>query len=565
MDKTGLLKAIFDSATDYAIITLNNSGHVTTWNTGAELITGYSQAEIIGKDSSIIFTPEDRAQGVPQQEFETARRTGRAADYRWHMRKDGTLFWADGVMTLIHDRTGAQIGALKILRDATERKRVEAEILQLTNFDKLTGLGNRSAFDARLTETVAASLRSDQLLILQLVDLDHFKQVNDSLGHHAGDILLQEAAQRMRSVTRKSDFVARIGGDEFAIIQPNAHSPQAGGSLADKLLDVLSQPYYIAGHEVFSGASIGIAVCPQDAKEPGQLLKKADLALYKVKNAGRSGFSYFTVHLDAEAHKRNRELTELRRAVEQGSFRLEYQPKVSSKSRRAIALEALLRCSNPMLARYPIEQVITLATDAGLMPKISEMVLSEACTQAKKWQDAGFPHMRICVNLCSRDLMNPGIPQTINAILDRANLWAGDLELEITERQLFDTEGQGNQILQDLRSCGVSIALDDFGTGYSSLSYLRYLPVNTLKLDQTFLRMIPQDPQSCAIARAIISLAHTLNIEVVAEGVESSEQADFFQRENCDAMQGFFFTRPLPPEDMTTWLLNQSQTSPAVN
>ncbi|MDB5762330.1 MAG: hypothetical protein JWQ21_1325 [Herminiimonas sp.] len=559
MNESALLKAIFDSATDYAIITLDNAGNVTAWNAGAALITGLHQAEVIGKSSSIIFTPEDCVQKVPEQELETAQRTGHVADCRWHMRKDGSRFWADGVMTPILDVTGARIGFLKIMRDITDRKHAEMEIFRLANADVLTGLANRACFDTRLTEMAAATLRSNELLILQLVDLDYFKQVNDSLGHHAGDMLLKQVAQRIRSVTRDTDLVARIGGDEFAVLQPNAHSPDAGGSLAEKLLETLSGPFRIDEHDVFGSASIGIAVYPQDAREPDELMKKADLALYRAKNEGRNGFSYFTMHLDAEAHKRNRDLAELRRSVEENSFRLEYQPKVDTGSRLAIAMEALLRCTNPALSGYPIEDVIALATEAGLMPRIGFWVLCEACAQSRKWHDAGMPDLKICVNLGSRELMDPGILENIDAILDRSGLHAGDLIIEITEHQLFDNSEQGIAILNSLHSRGISITLDDFGTGYSSLSYLCYLPVDMLKLDQTFLKKIPHDPLSCAIAKAVIGLAHAIHLEVTAEGVESAEQVEFFQRENCEALQGFFFSKPLPAEQMTAWLANQNR------
>jgi diguanylate cyclase (GGDEF)-like protein/PAS domain S-box-containing protein len=424
MDETGILKAIFDSAADYAIITMDRFGNITTWNAGAENIMGFTAEEMIGKNGSVIFTSEDRARRAPQQEFETARLTGRAADYRWHICKDDSRFWGDGVMTLIRDATGAQIGFLKILRDITEKRRDEMEVFRLANFDALTGLANRSSFDIRFPHMLGAALRADHLLILHLIDLDYFKQVNDSFGHHTGDALLQQVAQRMRNVMRDTDFIARLGGDEFVVLQSNVHSPQDGASMANKLLGALSQPFQIDGHEVQCGASIGITVYPQDAQQPDQLFKKADLALYRVKSEGRGGFSYFTAHLDAEAHNRTRELTELRRAVEEHSFRLVYQPKVNSKSGQVFALEALLRCSNPVLSVLPIDHVIALATETGLMPKISAWILAEACVQTKKWQDAGLSPMRICVNICSRDVTNPGLLPQIDAILAQSRLRA---------------------------------------------------------------------------------------------------------------------------------------------
>jgi diguanylate cyclase (GGDEF)-like protein/PAS domain S-box-containing protein len=564
MEDSRLLKAILASSTDYGIIVADTNGIITSWNAGAEQITGFSRDETAGKSLDFLFPEEDRAHHAPQKEREVAQYAGRYADQRWLLRKDGSRFWADNVITPIRDADGAVPGFLKILRDHTEKMRADEEILTSARYDALTGLANRSSFKARLSEMVASSQRSGQLLILQMIDLDHFKEVNDTLGHHTGDVLLQQAAQRMRSVTRDTDFIARIGGDEFVVLQPNAHSADVGGSLANKLLDLLSKPYHIDAHEVRSGASIGVAVFPQDAGEPDQLLKKADLALYRVKKSGRGGFACFTEHLDEEAHRRNRDLSEVRRAVEDHSFWLAYQPKVDGLNGAPIALEALLRCANPVLSAYPIEHVISLAREAGLMPKIGAWVLSEACTQARTWQNAGLPHIRVCVNVCTRELMDPEIGRHIGMTLDRAGLQPNHLEIEVTERQLFDCKEKGIANLKALRARGTLIAIDDFGTGYSSLSYLRWLPVDSLKLDRTFLPSIPQDPKTSAIAKVVINLAHSLNLEVIAEGVESAEQVDFFRHEHCEQLQGYFFSKPLDAVAMTSWLMKQSGAHPAI-
>lgn|GEM_PF-1531906 len=556
MTKIGLLKAILTSATDYAIITMNNEGIITSWNTGAQRILEYQEEEIIGESGGVLFTAEDQAKGIPQEELETARLTGRAYDNRWHVRKDGSKFWGDGTVTPIYHDNGAQIGFLKIMYDCTERKQIESEMIRLANFDALTGLANRSYFQNRLSEMVSATLRSSQHVVLLLIDLDNFKQINDSMGHHVGDLLLQQTAQRMRRAIRDTDFLARLGGDEFVVIQPNALSPQSAGSLINKLLDTLSRPFHIDGHEVRTSASIGVAVCPQDAKEPNRLLNKADLALYRVKNEGRGGFSYFTEQMDAEAHKRHLNLSELRRAVKNHAFWLEYQPEIDVGSKRIVSIEALLRCSNPTLRAYPITEVIKLGEETGLMPEIGLWVLSEACAQSRRWQNAGLP-VKISVNLSPRELIDLKIATVILAILDRSGLTPRNLEVEITEQHMFQANGQGIKVLEELRNRGIIVVLDDFGTGYASLSSLRRLPVNRLKLDRASLKEIPHDPHSCAIAKAVIAMAHTLNIEVVAEGIESAEQADFFRREGCNALQGNFLSRPLATDDMTLLLQQQ--------
>jgi len=553
MKSADLLQAIFASATDYAIITMDAGGDIQTWNAGAEKITGFRFSEVIGQPLAIIFTPEDCATGAPDLEFSNAVNEGRASDYRWHMRKDGSRFWADGVMTPIHNADGEHIGYLKILRDITEKKRAELQLLEMVSIDALTKLPNRSAFNTRIQEVLSASHRSGQIFILQILDLDGFKEVNDMYGHQAGDDLLVQVAQRMKSVTRDTDFIARLGGDEFVILQPDLHSSQLGGSLANKILDVLSQPFKIDGHEMKSGASIGIAVYPQDAKDVEQLLKKADLALYRVKNDGGNGFSYFTERLDTEVHKRNRAIADLKHTVGKRDLRLEYQPNIDSVTGRAIAIEALLRFNNLALSSYSTEELIGLSIDAGLMPGIGEWVLSEVCTQFQRWRSAGLPRIKISVNFCTRELLDARLAEKIDAMFARSGMRGSDLVIEVTERQLL--EKQGISVLEALRSRGIEIAIDDFGTGYSSLSYFRSMPIDILKIDQSFLEAVPEDEQSCAIVIAIINLAHTFHFSVVAEGVESAQQAEFLRQHQCEAAQGFFFSRPLKPDDMTAWLL----------
>ena len=297
IDSASLLKEIYNSTYDYGIFTFDLDGRITTWNIGAERIMGFSGEEMIGRDNIIMFTPEDRARNEPQAEMEIARTTGRAEDYRWHLRKDGSRFWADGVLTMIRDEQGRQTGYLKILRDGTDRKIAEAEMYRAANSDRLTGLANRCSFEAHATELIAIASRGGRQMALQLIDLDRFKQVNDSFGHHAGDLLLQQAAQRMREVLRHSDFVARLGGDEFVVLQPNLPSMQAGAELAGKIIKALSRPFDIAGHAIQIGGSIGIAVFPHDAHDLDDLLKKADLALYRAKEEGKGKYHYFTESL----------------------------------------------------------------------------------------------------------------------------------------------------------------------------------------------------------------------------------------------------------------------------
>jgi diguanylate cyclase (GGDEF)-like protein/PAS domain S-box-containing protein len=559
-DSLSLLREIYNSTFDYAIFTIDLEGRVTTWNVGAERIIGFSAKEIIGQHHAIIFTPEDRARDEASQEIQIVQTTGRAEDYRWHMRKDGSRFWADGVLTSIRDDSGQHIGYLKILRDITDRKQAEAEVHRIANCDMLTGLANRYAFETHAIEMIAIAARSGQLLALHLIDLDHFKQINDSLGHHAGDVVLQQAAQRMRKVLRESDFIARLGGDEFVVLQPNMPSMQAGADLATKLIKVLTQPFVIDGREVQISGSVGIAVCPNDVCDLDQLMKKADLALYRAKADGKGRVHYFTDQLDKTAHTRSCEIAELRQAVERKEFWVEYQPKVAFATGQTIGMEALLRCSNRFFAGWPIENVIHLAIEAGVMKNLSFWVLREACAQMRKWKDHGLSNLKMCVNLCSQDLTDHTTPDYIEALISEMTLQPGDLEIEITEREALNVEKHGLAILHALRSRGISIALDDFGTGYSALSYLRNLPVTAVKLDKSFLVGIPDDAQGCTVIKAIMDLSRALGLEVIAEGVETASQAAFLKEFHCTALQGFLVSRPLPAEGMTVWLLGGDRT-----
>jgi diguanylate cyclase (GGDEF)-like protein/PAS domain S-box-containing protein len=560
VDPASLLKEIYCSTFDYGIFTFDLDGKITTWNVGAERIIGFSSAEVIGQRNDIIFTVEDRARNEPQQEMRIAQTTGRAEDYRWHVRKDGSRFWADGVLTMLRDDAGQQTGYLKIFRDITDRKMAEAEIYRVANRDMLTGLANRYSFEAHSAELIAMASRSGQRLALQLIDLDRFKQVNDTLGHHAGDLLLQQAAQKMQEILRDSDFIARLGGDEFVVLQPNMPSMQAGANLAVKLLRVLSRPFEIAGHEVQVSGSIGIAICPDDADDLDQLLKKADLALYRAKNDGKGKYHYFTEKLDTAAHRKTVELAELRRAIERKNFWIEYQPEIAFPTGQTVGVEALLRCSSPAFAGYPIEDIVNLALDAGLMKNLSYWVLRESCAQMRKWKDDGLSGARICVNLCSQDLTDPETVNYIDTLIAEMRLQPADLEIELTERQALEVERNGLPVLNTLRSRGINIALDDFGTGYSALSYLKNLPVTAVKLDKSVLAGIPHDVNDCAVVKAIMDLSHALRLEVIAEGVETDEQAAFLNENHCTALQGFLFSRPLPAGDMTAWLLAGSRT-----
>lgn len=356
-----LLQQLYDSVVDFAIITTDPQTIITSWSAGARQIFGYDSTEVLGTSNEIGFTEEDVKSGQPFIEMRVAAEQGRAADYRWHVRKDGSLFWADGVLTPILDARGDIVGYLKVLRDITERKAEQDKIQRLASIDTLTALYNRAAFDARRNELTAAAIRNEQKLLLFMIDLDRFKEINDTFGHQAGDKILQEAAARIREISRESDIVARIGGDEFALLQLNPSSPLMGATLANKILFALTLPFTIGDREVFVSASIGIAVYPDDADTPDTLLKSADLALYAAKAQGRNCYHYFTEKLDLIAHQRNLDQTELKRLERAKGFWLNYQPINDEMSGQTMAMEALLRFPCPALSSTSVEYVVEVA------------------------------------------------------------------------------------------------------------------------------------------------------------------------------------------------------------
>jgi diguanylate cyclase (GGDEF)-like protein/PAS domain S-box-containing protein len=551
VDGPELLQAIVDSPTRHAIIVTDADGLIRIWNKGAARIFLYADEEIIGVDARALFSQDDLVRGVPDQEMAHALRDGCAGDFRWHVRKDGTLFWADGMIYPVRSRGGKHLGFVKILRDATQEKQTGEATSRLALEDSLTGLANRAEFHNRFVDMAASAQRHAQSLVLMLIDLDRFKDVNDRLGHAAGDALLQQAAHRMRAVVRDTDFIARFGGDEFVVLVPDAQSPHEGGAVAEKLVASLSRPFQISEREVQIGASIGLAAYPQDAPDLDQLFMKADLALYRAKAAGRGVYRFYSAQMDAGAHRRNLEHVQLRRAIKDRAFTLHYQPQVDATTGKVDAVEALLRCSDPFFAGYPIERVLALAVETGRMRRLGLWVLAEAVKQARKWQRLGWPDLRLAVNFCRVEFTDSRFAPRVLEMLARMDFAPEQLDIDIAETQLA-TDMDVVELLELARN-GVSITIDDLGAGGLSLKHLLDLPIRASKLDLRFVPDIPASPRSCAIATGVSQLAHALGVRVVAERVESEQQAEFL-RPHCDAMQGFHFARPMVAGEMTSWL-----------
>jgi len=556
-DSPGLLAAVLDSMPDYAVILLDTERRVRLWSVGAARLFGRSADAMIGGLLTELFTESDRDGALLEATVDTALRDGRAWEMRRLCHGDGTAFWSELSLAPIRDAGGALAGFLAVARDATARKRDEDRMLRQARIDPLTGLANRAALDEKLIECAQAASRMRGLMLLHMIDLDHFKRINDQYGHALGDQLLRQAAQRIAQHVRATDLLARLGGDEFVLLQTAADDPTAGGRVAAQIVDALSRPFNIDGIELRIGASIGVSVFPRDSVDTRQLLRMADVALYKVKSLGRGGYHYFTEDLDRAAHRLGNDRLLLREAVDLRAFCLHYQPQVDTVSGHVIGMEALLRCEHPGLVDHPIPDLITLAASSGLLRDLGLWCLGEACRQASLWRRAGVAPLRMCVNFCAGELADPRLLTLVADILARTGLDSGDIEIEITEQQLLDFGRQGTSVLHDLRAMGASIAIDDFGTGYSSLSYLAQLPVDRIKLDRSFVERVPDDTLSCTVAHAVVNLAHTLELGVVAEGVETDAQARFIESMRCEALQGFLVSRPLDGESMTRWLLRR--------
>jgi diguanylate cyclase (GGDEF)-like protein/PAS domain S-box-containing protein len=542
---------------EHAIMLTDPDGVIQSWNAGAERILGLSAAEAIGRPLSSLFTTEDRAMGEPLRELEEAKRTGRSEDDRWHVRRDGSRFWATGVVTPIWNDDGSLRGFAKIMRDQTEQRLADEQTRFLANHDALTGLPNRVSFSNRLHQSLALAQRNDTPMAVLLLDLDRFKYVNDTFGHHIGDLLLKDVALRILSSIRETDFVARLGGDEFVVIQTDVSQPEASETLARKLILELGRPYQLDGQEIASGTSIGIGVYPGDAKNSVELLKRADLALYRAKDAGRHTYQVYTSELFSEqAGKKSRE-TALRGALANHEFELHYQPQIDLATWKISSVEALLRWRATEREMILPGDFLVLAEETGLIIEIGEWALREACHQVRRWQRQGLSDLRLSVNCSARQFGDPRFVAMIPAVLRDTGVAPASLELEVPEAMLARHPEIKAQ-LTELRALGIRITIDNFGTGATALIDFQDFEIDVLKIDKAFVQHLPHRREDSAITSAIISLAHNLGINVVAGGVETAEQLAYLKARDCTSAQGFIFSPPVPADQFEQLLLSGS-------
>ncbi len=515
-------------------------------------ITGYAGNEILGQPMRM-FDSDHQGDGFYRRMWDEIRTTGNWKGEMLDLKKNGERYskWAS-ISTMKNDQNKVT-HYFSIFSDISEKKSAEERVNYLAYHDDLTGLPNRSQMHTLVSQALAEARRSGDSGALLFIDLNRFKPINDTLGHEVGDRLLKQIAERFRKTLRRSDVVARIGGDEFVAGLFSIAKREHAAIAAQKLLSALDDPFLIDENELHIGASIGISVYPDDGNDTQTLLRYADLAMYRAKQAHQSGFMFYSQEMNQRSVDRLKIENGLRQALDHGELLLYYQPKVNIASGAIIGAEALLRWRHPERGMVAPDEFIPVAEETGLIVQIGDWVLEQACRQALAWQQAGLPPFTIAVNVSARQ-MSPRLPKVINSLLSRYGLPTEWLELELTESMLMHRADDVIELMKELHAMVITLSLDDFGTGFSSLSYLKRFPIDALKIDSSFVSGIPQDPGDRAIAGAIVTMAKQLGHKVIAEGVETEEQLSFLTNLGCDEIQGYLFSRPVPANEFETLL-----------
>jgi diguanylate cyclase (GGDEF)-like protein/PAS domain S-box-containing protein len=541
-----------------AVICTDISGNITFLNMVAEKMTGWSALEAKDRPLTEVFrTLNTTSSNATETTAEYAILQIRAV----HMppsctliRGDGTQIPIEETIAPIRNRDGQVTGAVIVFRDVSVAKAMAREIAHTAEHDALTGLPNRTLLNDRISQAIAAAKRHAKQVAVLFLDADGFKHINDSLGHSVGDQLLQSIAQRLLECARSVDTVSRQGGDEFVVLLSELTHPQAASVMAGRMLRAVAEPHVVGKHELHVTASIGVSVFPDDGSNAETLIKNADTAMYQAKENGRRSYQFFKPSMNARAVERQSLEEGLRRALERQEFELHYQPKIDIRTGAITGAEALIRWTHPTRGRVSPTDFIPIAEDCALILPIGRWVMGQACAQARAWRDAGLPATTMAVNVSAMEFQNEGFLGSLSQILQESGWEPGLLELELTESVLMKHVEATIELLQDLRESGVRVALDDFGTGYSSLSYLRRFPIDSLKIDRSFVQQIAGGPGDAAIVTAVISMARSLKLRVVAEGVETLQELQFLQARECDEVQGYYFSQPLPAAQFASLL-----------
>ena len=542
-----LAAKVIDNTSEGVVITDADS-RIVEVNDAYCRITGYGRDELIGRNPSTTSSGRHDA-AFYREMWQRIQRDGHWSGEIWDRRKNGEIYPKLLTINAVYDDRGGLTHYVGVFSDISRIKATEEKLERLAYYDSLTGLPNRMLFRDRLNHEVAMARRHNTKMAVMFIDLDRFKYVNDTLGHSAGDRLLVEVAERLVDCVREADTVARLGGDEFVVILSDLSEGQWAGGVAQLVIDAVSRPVELEGQEVFVGASVGIGVWPDDGERSETLIKNADVAMYHAKEAGRGTFKFFTDAMNQDTARHLELEARLRRALERDELRLFYQPQVSLESGEVIGAEALVRWEDPERGMVSPGEFIPLAEETGLIVPMGEWVLREVCRQQVAWDAAGLPPLPVAVNLSPHQFRQEGLVERVTAILADNGLAPKRIELEITETAAMSDADSTIETLERFAAKGFKLAIDDFGTGYSSLAYLKRFPVDKLKIDRSFVMDIPSDANDAAIADSVIRLAHGLGLAVVAEGVETEAQREFLARRECDYMQGFLFSRPLPADE----------------
>ncbi|AVR96332.1 EAL domain-containing protein [Pseudoduganella armeniaca] len=545
-----------------AVMVVDAAGRIVAVNPAFTQITGYTESEALGQD--LYLTRSSRHDDTLREElWRQLVETGYWYGELWCVRKNGEQFLEELTITAVRstpdngaeaEAKAEQAGApvthyVAVFSDITQVKQSQEKLDHMAHHDPLTQLPNRLLFNDRLQHAIDRAARTGDQLALLFIDLDRFKTVNDTLGHHIGDELLVQVARALAGKLRDGDTLARLGGDEFVVLLEDVEGQYGTTLVAEKLVAMFEQPFLVAGHELFVTCSVGVSLYPHDATDLNMLIRNADVAMYQAKARGRNGYRFYAPEMSGEGVARLQLETYLRRAIEKDEIFLHYQPQVEIDTGRLIGVEALVRWNHPQLGLVPPFRFIPLAEDTGFINQLGQWVLQQACRQMVRWQEAGLDVPKIAVNLSVRQFERGTIVEVVGAILRETGLAAERLQLEVTESLIMNT-GDALAYINGLHAIGVSLAIDDFGTGYSSLAYLKQMPVQTLKIDRSFIKDISTDVNDEAIAIAIIQLGKSMNLSVIAEGVETDEQAAFLLRHGCNRAQGYLYSRPVAPEEL---------------
>jgi len=550
-----LADKIFEYSSEGVLITDVN-GYIRNVNKAFSLVTGYCREEVIGKTPAILNSRRQE-QSFYDEMWGRLAKEGHWEGEIWNRRKDGEIYLEWLSISAVKNPLGETTNYVAIFSDITIARENEQRLEHLAFYDPLTNLPNRILFQDRLQQVITRAARNKSMAAVMFLDLDRFKAINDTLGHKAGDVLLIEVAERLAACIRGSDTVARLGGDEFTVILPDVADAHHVSSIAQKIIEAVAAPYALEGQEIFVTTSIGISLYPLSGKSVDALTKAADIAMYQAKSHGRNNFQFFRDSATDGVSALFALENHLRRALERNELEVYYQPQVDIETGRITGMEALLRWHHPKLGDIAPSEFIPLAEETGLIHSIGEWVLRQACAQNKTWQNAGYPPMRIAVNLSVRQLKQKNLAEKVAEILDDTGLDANWLELELTESVVMQNAEEAVGLLNQLKSIGVWLSIDDFGTGYSSLSYLKRFPIDTIKIDRSFIHAVNTNEDDAAISQAIIALANSLHLKVIAEGVENREQLLFLREHQCCDAQGYFFSKPLAPDAITA-LMNKS-------